>query len=298
MINILIRTDFPAGAVESLRQCPEIELVFDDYSRLRQSRPFSFPQNVEALITDHRTPYRQEWEKALPDLKLVVSMGLPPSWDHDSRVGERGLECRYTADAGAVSVAEMTMASMVCMSRRRAWLNENEDAEPMASELSGKTLGIVGFGRIGKNIARLAHAFGMTILYCDPKTADGGPSAKGVNLDALLAESHYISLNLPLNGQTRGMISHEAFRAMMPGTYLLDMSQEGIVDSRAMVEALESGQLAAVAADVYSRSRQKELKLQRFDHCIWLPLRSAFTRETQARAAEEAVRIVKGYFNV
>lgn len=298
MISILVRKDFPTGAVESLRQIPEIELIFDDYSRLRQSEPFFFQQTIEALVTDHRTPYNSTWNQAFPDLKLVVSMGLPPSWDKNARINEKGVECRYTADAGTESVAEMTIAAMVCLSRRAAWLNENEDSEPIACELSGKTLGIIGFGRIGKKIAALSHAFGMTILYHDLKGGDDGPSAKTVPFVELLSESDYISLNLPLTPQTKGLISGKAFAAMRQGTFLIDMSQEGIVNTEVMISALESGKLAGVAADVYSRSRIMELNLDRFPHCIWLPLRSAFTRETQARAGLEAVRIIKEYFNV
>lgn len=298
MINVLVRNDFPAGALEKLRQIPEIEIVFDDYSRLRQEKPFSFPQTVEALITDHRTPFLCTWDRAFPNLKLIVSMGLPSRWDENTMVNKSGVDCRFTADAGIVSVAEMTMAAMICLSRRRAWLNENEDAEPLAAELAGKTLGIIGFGRIGKNIARLALAMGMTILYHDPKGVDGGPSAKAMPLPGLLADSDYISLNLPLTAQTQGLINRESFNLMRPGAFLIDMSQEGIVVSTDMIRAIESETIAGVAADVYSRDRQQELNLARFPHCIWLPLRSAFTRETQARAGLEAVRIVKEYFNV
>ncbi len=298
MINILIRSDFPSAVLDVLLQIPEIELIFDDFTRLRRFEPFTFPQTIEALITDHRTPYQSTWDQAFPGLKLVVYMGLPPSWDQKARTSEKGLEWRYTADIGAVSVAEMTMASMVCISRKQAWQNENEDSEPLAQELSGKTLGIIGFGRIGKNVARLAHAFGMTILYHDPKGGEDGPSAKAVPLNVLLAESDYVSLNLPLSHQTRGLISAKAFEVMRSGAFLIDMSQEGIVDHIAMQTALESKKLAGVASDVYDLKRSKELGLDRFSQCIWLPLRSAFTRQTQARAGMEAVRIVKEYFNV
>ena len=298
MITILVRKDFPSEALEALRQIPEIELVFDDFQRFREPGSSIFPQTVDALITDHRIPYQNGWDELFPGLKLVVSLGLPPSWDLDANVSDSGVECRYTSDAGSVSVAEMTVASMVCLSRRKAWLNPDEDAEPSALELSGKTLGIVGFGNIGKQVARLAHAFGMTILCCDPRGSEGGPKARFTTLQELVEEADYISLNLPLNRQTRGLFSHEIFASMRPGTYLIDMSQEGIVDVQAMIEAVETGKLAGVSADVYDRKRRKELDLDRFPHCIWLPLRSAATRETQARAGLEAVRIVKEYFNV
>lgn len=298
MINVLLRNDFPSSAIEALRRIPEIELVFDDFSRLRSNRPFSFSQTVETVITDHRTPYQSHWDQAFPGLKLVVSLGLPPSWDQTKQVSGSGVELRFTADAGTVSVAEMAMASMVCLSRRQVWLDENEDAEPRADEIHGKTLGIIGFGRIGKNIAQLAHAFGMTILYHDLRGGEGGPSARSVPLNDLLSSSDYISCNLPLNQQTKGLLDRTFFEQMRPGTYLIDMSQEGVVDVAAMKAALDDHRLAGVSADVYDRNRQKELGLDRYPHCIWLPLRSAVTRQTQIRAGEEAVRIVKEYFNV
>ena len=298
MINILIRKDFPSEALEALRQIPEIAILSDDFQRFRTPNSFVFHPAVDALVTDHRFPYQGHWDKVFPGLKLVVSMGLPPSWNLDTRVSESGIECRYTSDAGAVSVAEMTVGSMVCLSRRKAWLNDNDDAEPSARELSGKTLGIVGFGRIGRHVAHLAQAFGMIVLFYDPQVVEESPRARSVALRELMGESDYVSLNLPLNRQTRGLVSREMIASMRQGTFLIDMSQEGIVDVQAMIEAIESGRLAGVSADVYDRNRQKELDLDRFPHCIWLPLRSAVTRETQSRAGLEAVRILKEYFNV
>src|SRR5206468_1322888 len=123
-----------------------------------------------------------------------------------------------------------------------------------SSELSGCTLGLIGFGRIGRRVAELARAFGMRVLVFTSRAAKVTPDLAEVaeSLEALLRESDYVSLHCPLNEATRGIISREAIAAMRLGAFLINTGRGALVDEAALAEALASGHIAGAALDTLS----------------------------------------------
>lgn len=199
-----------------------------------------------------------------------------------------------TSTTGAV--AELTFGLLLALARQipRAdtamkkgdWLKN----ELRGVELAGKTLGIVGFGRIGMEVGRRAVAFGMNILAYDPFIQEdviraGG--AESASLQDLFAWSDFISLHLPFNVQTRDLIGPAAIAQMKDGVRLTCAARGGIIDETALLRALNSGKVAGAALDVFETEPPGATDLVRHPHVIATPHMGALTAEAQARAAED-----------
>jgi D-3-phosphoglycerate dehydrogenase len=164
--------------------------------------------------------------------------------------------------------------------------------------LSAKTLGLMGFGRIGKAVAARARAFGMTVLAHSPSLSQATAQPLGVEAveaDELLARSDYVSLHLPLNDTTRGMIGRAALASMKPGAVLINTSRGGVVDHPALVDALQSGHLGAALLDVYDKAPLPvDHPLRMCSNIVFSPHVGFYSggalEELRRRAAEEVRR--------
>jgi len=154
------------------------------------------------------------------------------------------------------ATAEMTWALMLAVIRRLPWAFEAAKRGIWARDgyrghqISGKTLGILGYGRLGRIVAEYGKAFRMRVLACDVRTVSPAPGIEMVGFDRLLEESDVLSLHIHLSEQTRGLIDGGAFAKLKPGAILVNTSRGAIVDERALVAALESGRLAGAGLDV------------------------------------------------
>ena len=177
---------------------------------------------------------------------------------------ERGILVVYTPGANTQGVAEHVFAMMIGVSRcfpgqmkAVAERRHNDRTKLVGRDIAGKTLGIVGFGRIGKRVGAIAHAgFGMKVLYTDileiPKEAEERAGAKRVSFDELLATSDIVTLHVPLDSGTRQMINRESLARMKPGASLLNTCRGPVTDEHAVLEALENKRLFGYAADVFT----------------------------------------------
>lgn len=249
----------------------------------------------DALIVRGRTKVTAEViRSAGPSLKVVGRAGVGVDNIDLESARARGITVVNAPEAATVAVAELTLGLMLALARqiptadaglRRA---EWRKAELHGSELSGKTLGIIGVGRIGAAVASRAAAFGMRVLGHDPLLSVGELQRRGtepLSFDALLAESDYVCLHLPLTDETRGLIGRETLRKFKPGARLISAARGGIVDEAAVLEALEAGHLAGVALDVYAEEPPGELPLRRHPNVVLTPHIGAQTREAQSKAA-------------
>jgi D-3-phosphoglycerate dehydrogenase len=165
----------------------------------------------------------------------------------------------------------------------------------MGRELAEKRIGIVGFGRIGREVATRAHAFGMLAAWCDPfvlQTPSGFQWARRTTLEEMLPESDYLSLHLPLNDETRGMIGAAELAAMKPMAVIVNCARGGLVDEGALFKALQSDALRGAALDVYEAEPPGRHPLFELPSVIATPHLGASTLEAQSRAALEAVEIL------
>lgn len=249
----------------------------------------------DALIVRGRTKVTAEViRSAGPRLKVVGRAGVGVDNIDLESARARGITVVNAPEAATVAVAELTLGLMLALARqiptadaglRRA---EWRKAELHGSELSGKTLGIIGVGRIGAAVASRAAAFGMRVLGHDPLLSVGELQRRGtepLSFDALLAQSDYVCLHLPLTDETRGLIGRETLRKFKPGARLISAARGGIVDEAAVLEALEAGHLAGVALDVYAEEPPGELPLRRHPNVVLTPHIGAQTQEAQSKAA-------------
>jgi len=197
-----------------------------------------------------------------PNLRIVARHGVGYDAVDVPALTERGIVLTVTPDANAVSVAEHAMMLMLSVARRVKDYDANLrmlkwGAQPdlPCFDLAGRTVLVVGFGRIGGRVARLCHAFGMRVLVRDPfvpqNTIKGAGFLLVKDLPAALAEADIVTLHCPSNEHNRGMVGGEFLAAMKPGAVLVNTARGTLVQEQALVGALRSGHLAAAGLDVF-----------------------------------------------
>ena len=195
-----------------------------------------------------------------------------------------------------VAVAELAFGMLLALARdiprADATMKQGKWAkkEFHGVELNGKTLGIIGFGRIGQEVARRAAAFGMSVIIYDPNALEHElvhGNAEPVSLQDLLAWSDFISLHLPLTVHTRDLLGSVAFSQMKEGVRLVSTARGGIIDEPALLDALNSGKVAGAALDVFQKEPPGLTDLVAHPRLIETPHIGAQTAEAQSRAAED-----------
>jgi phosphoglycerate dehydrogenase-like enzyme len=161
------------------------------------------------------------------------------------------------------------------------------------TELYGKTLGLIGLGRIGREVARRALAFGMKVIAYDIIKIEADLDVKQVSLDELLAQADIISLHLPLTKENKHMIGKPEFERMKDGVILVDAARGGIVDEAALLEALNSGKVRAAALDVFEKEPPVDYSLIDHPNVMATPHIGAAAEEGQKRAGLEVVKILQ-----
>ena len=263
-------------------------------------------RDAEVLVVTYLDRVDEALLSGLPAVRQVSSYGVGLNHIELPAASRRGITVTHTPDVVTDATADLAMALLLAAARRvcegdrliRAggW----REAAPeflLGREVTGKTIGIVGFGRIGQAMARRASGFGMRILYTSPREA-GFPGATRVDLDALLATSDFVSLHCPLTDATRDLLSRERIAQMKPGAILVNTSRGPVVDEQAVAEALEDGRLFAAGLDVFRNEPQVPERLRRAENAVLTPHLGSGTRETRNAMAQmvwdEVMRRVTG----
>ena len=261
----------------------------------------------DALIVRGRTKVTPAVFKAASKLKVVGRAGVGVDNIDLNAAKECNVMVVNSPYATTVAVAELAMSMLLAMVREipRAdsamkngkWLKK----ELEGVELYRKTLGIIGFGRIGSTVARRAEAFDMRTLCSDPKVTPDSEKLYGcasLALPELLAQADFITIHVPLNNSTRGMLGREQFALMKDGVHIVDVSRGGVIDEQALLEALESGKVAGAALDVFPTEPPGLTALVSHPKVICTPHIGAQTVEAQQRAsydiASEVLRALNG----
>ncbi len=209
---------------------------------------------------------------------------------------QRGIAVVNAPTGNTIAAAEHAFALMMALARnipqadasmrRGEWTR----AKFTGVELRNKTLGIVGLGKVGSELARRAKAFQMTILSHDPYVPQEFARSLGVemvDMDRLLAESDFISIHTPLNAGTKGLISAKQFKSLKPGVRIINAARGGLIDETLLREALASGKIGGAALDVFAAEPPGELALLGEDHVVVTPHLGASTEEAQIEVAIE-----------
>ena len=256
---------------------------------------------ADALLVRSRTTVTAKALEAAQRLKLITRAGIGVDNVDLAAASRRGVIVSNVPDASTTTTAELAIALLMALARRIAQADRSvragkwERTKLLGSELAGKTLGIVGFGRIGRVVADRALGLKMRVVAHDPFLPAGAgapPGAAGValvDLDTLLRESDFLTVHTPLTEQTRGMIGAAQLARAKPGLRVVNAARGGIVDETALVAALASGAVGGAALDVFEEEPlPADSPLRSFENVLLTPHLGASTEEAQRRVALEA----------
>ena len=261
----------------------------------------------DGLIVRGRTKVTASVIEAASRLKVIGRAGVGVDNIDLEAAAKRGIAVVNTPISTTVAVAELAFGLMLSLARdisradsamkQGKWIKK----ELEGMELSGKTLGIIGIGRIGTQVGKFASAFGMKVIAHNPQVVDAQIRARGaepVSLADLYAGSDYITLHLPYTEQTRGMVGGTAFSQMKDGVRIVSTARGGIIDEAALLAALNSGKVAGAALDVFAQEPHGLTELISHPRMIGTPHIGAQTAEAQSRAsvdiAEEMLSALQG----
>lgn len=256
---------------------------------------------VHGLIVRSRTKVTAELLAAAPDLKVVGRAGVGVDNIDLKAAAERGVAVVNTPVSTSVAVAELTFGLLLALMReipraddsmkRGQWIKK----ELEGTELWGKSLGILGVGNIGAQVAKRAAAFDMRVVGFDPLLDEQTLKQRGVEsmtLHEVYESADVITLHLPLLAETRGMLDKHAFARMKRGVYLVCAARGGVIDEGELLAALNSGQVAGAALDVFATEPPGQSPLVDHPRVVATPHIGAQTAEAQIRAASDVAEEV------
>jgi glyoxylate reductase len=297
--KIAVTRWIPDAAVRLLAEAGEVAVAGPDRP-LAPSELHGFVAGADAVVGMlHDRLDGALADAAGPGLKVVANVAVGYDNVDVPALAARGVVVTNTPGVLTDATADLTFGLLLALTRR---LGEGErllrSRTPwsfhlgflLGSGLQGKTLGIVGFGQIGRAVAKRAEAFGMTVVHSGRRKQD--TDAGFVSFEELLERSDVVSLHCPLTPGTRHLVDAAALRAMKPGAYLVNTTRGPVVDEAALADALEAGEIAGAALDVFEKEPEVEPRLLGRDDVVLSPHLGSATVETRTAMAVLAARNV------
>ena len=290
--KILISDGLDGRGQSILRSAADVE----SHDKLSAEDLVRLIPEYDALIVRGQTRVTPAVLDAASRLKVVGRAGVGVDNIDLESAKKHNVTVVNAPTSTTVAVAELTFGLLLALARdlpradatmkQGQWVKKEFEGV----ELSGKTLGIIGFGRIGMDVGKRAAAFGMNVIIYDPNVSEHelvDSNAEPVSLQDLFAWSDFISLHLPLNVQTRDLLGPLAFSQMKDGVRIISTARGGIIDEDALLNALKSGKVAGAALDVFEKEPPGLTELVAHPRVIATPHIGAQTTEAQSRAAED-----------
>ncbi|MGQ9886887.1 MAG: phosphoglycerate dehydrogenase [Aggregatilineales bacterium] len=277
--HILVATDLTPDGLSILESAPDarVQVVTPNLSAVRAGL-----KSAHALIARDEVELDRTLIEAAPRLQVIARVGTTLNGIDIEAATGRGIVVMNTPGTSAIAHAEHTLALMLALSRRLItahnslkegwWLLDR--MRHAGIQLYGKTVGIVGLGRVGSIVAQRCLSFGMTVLAADPYITEDQTGDKRitlVGLRELLQRSDYITLHVPVTAETRGLLSAERIQQIKPGARLINIAHGSIWDEHAVAEAVKSGQLGGVAVDAYAEEPPYNCPLIGLENVIHTP---------------------------
>lgn len=292
MADILVSENIDGPEMDELRQKYDVTFepdLWESPHRLRDLLP-----EHRAIIVRNQTQVDSELIDYAERLEVIGRAGAGLENIDTRAAGDAGIVVTYAPNQNSISVAELTLGLMLSLARMIPSANDSTRAGEWqrqrftGTELFGKTLGVVGLGRIGYLTAARARAFGMDVVAFDPGLAPDALNvtelrARLVDLPELLSLADFVTCHAPDTPQTRGMFDDEAFGLMKPNAFFINAARGKAVDEEALIRALRRGRIAGAALDVRQQEPPKKSPLCEMENVILTPHIAAFTTEGQKR---------------
>ncbi len=308
MKKILIAYAIPKEGLTELEA--NFELIYPAKAELSKAEIIEQITDCEALISVFTQPIDKEIIEAGKELKLIANYGVGFNNIDIEYATQKGITVTNTPNAVCEPTAEMAMGLMLDVMRKISWCDRNLRQNPnfewglmknLGSGLYGKTLGIIGMGKIGKSLAKRAKTFGMDIIYNNRKPMSEQDEkqyeAKYVSRTELLTSADVISLNCPLTTETKHLLSHNEFSMMKKGAFVINTARGAIINEEALVEYLTNGHLGGAGLDVFENEPQIHPELLKNDKVVMTPHTGTGTTETRIETSAEVAQNIIGFFN-
>jgi len=300
--HVLIADSISDAGIEILRSTPGFEATV---------KTGMSPEELGEIIGDYEGLIVRSATKATAAaferpgrLKVIGRAGTGVDNIDLAAATRAGVVVMNTPGGNSVAAAELTLAHLLGLCRNVAQANAElregrwERKKYMGAEVAGKVLGVVGLGKIGREVARRALGLRMEVIGFDPFVSSQTASDAGIRyvaLDELIAHADIISLHVPRSDETKHMINAAAIARMKPGTMLINCARGGLIDEAALLDALESGHLGGAALDVFETEPPTDLSLVAHPRVVATPHLGASTREAQVRVGTEIAEKIRNY---
>ncbi len=300
-MKVLIADPISKEGIELLKEIATVEILEDKEKLLEKV------EDADAIIVRSATKVTKEVLDRAKKLRVIGRAGVGVDNIDVKEATKRGIVVVNAPDASSITVAELTIGLMLALARNIVKANNSlkarkwEKKKLMGVELRGKTLGIIGLGRIGSQVAKKAKAFEMRVIAYDPFIPEEVARSIGVELKSLedvLREADFLTLHVPLTEKTRHLIGEREINIMKDGAYLINCARGGVVDEKALYKALKEGKLSGAALDVFEKEPPFESPLLDLENVIVTPHLGASTVEAQRLASlivcEEVKNVLLG----
>ena len=286
-MKILISDPFSKGLPEMLKEFGE---VTDDKAEL---------PNADVVLVRSATKATKEYIDQAPNLKLIIRGGVGIDNIDVEYTKTKNIIVKNTPEASSVAVAELVFTLMLGIQRNLVKAhNTTKNHEWIKKQLKGrelyhKTLGLLGIGRIAREVYKRARAFEMNIISCDPYACYG--ECKMVEKDDLFRDSDIISLHVPINDETKGMINKETISMMKDGVIIINTARGKLINEADLTEALKTGKVKYAGLDVFESEPPEGSPLLDVDNVLLTPHLGANTYENMDRIGEIVVDIIRDF---
>ena len=301
--KILVTDPISEEGLKRLREFAEVDIAL----RLGEGELAEKIRDYDALIVRSGTQVTRKIIEAGRKLKVIGRAGVGVDNIDVEAATEYGVLVINAPEANTISAAEHTVALLLSLARKIPQANKSLKAgewdrrKYMGVEVRGKTLGIIGLGRIGAEVARMALGLGMKVVAYDPYVSQERAKELGVSLlpfDEVIRTADFLTVHVPLTNETYHMISDREFEMMKDGVRIINTARGGVIDEAALVRAIKSGKVAGAAIDVFEKEPPRDNELLKLEEVIVTPHLGASTEEAQRSVAvviaEEVQRALRG----
>lgn len=304
MYRVLVTDTISPIGLKLLEETPEIETIY--LPGLKGEELKSALRDADGIVIRSGTKLTADALDGQTRLKVIARAGVGVDNVDLPTATRQGIVVCNTPDGNTVSTAEHTLAMIMVLCRQIAPAAQSmkegrwDRKSFSGAQLEGKTIGIVGLGRIGQAVARRCRGMEMHVLGYDPFLSEERAAEQGIelyrDLDQMIVKCDIITVHTPLTEETRGIINAERLASMKPGVRLVNCARGGIIDENALADAIESGHVAGAALDVFvDEPPQESCRLPRLPQVVCTPHLGASTEEAQEMVAVEAAEIVANF---